>query len=149
MGLLLGFGLLQRDDLCIGQFFASSALSRLLMVSRSWRNQTQRTPAGETATPRFLNSLAMRTWPKAGLLDRECNDGISGHHDSGDSYGSRSIVIPASPDLAGGDARYDVAGRNIVHDDGTSAYDRSAANRHSRPNKCACPDPALRFYGYW
>ena len=37
-----------------------------LMVSRSWRCHTQRTPAGETASPRFLNSLAMRTWPNAG-----------------------------------------------------------------------------------
>jgi hypothetical protein len=42
------------------------ALSRLFMVSRSWRCHTQRTPAGETVSPRFLSSLATRTWLKAG-----------------------------------------------------------------------------------
>ena len=36
------------------------------MVFRSWRSHTQRTPAGETVSPRFLSSLAIRTWPKAG-----------------------------------------------------------------------------------
>ena len=45
---------------------ASSALSRLVMVSSSWRCHTQRTPAGDTASPRFLSSLATRTCPKAG-----------------------------------------------------------------------------------
>src|SRR3954468_18342273 len=45
---------------------ASSALSRLFMVSRSWRSHTQRTPAGDTVSPRFFSSLAMRTCPKAG-----------------------------------------------------------------------------------
>ena len=39
---------------------ASSALSRLVMVSRSWRSQMRRTPAGEMVSPRFLSSLA--TW---------------------------------------------------------------------------------------
>ena len=40
------------------------------MVSRSWRCHAQRTPAGETMSPRFLNSLAMRTWPNAGARGR-------------------------------------------------------------------------------
>ena len=72
MGLLLGFGLFQRDELGLGEdqtflgALASRALSRLFMVSRSWRCHTQRTPAGETVSPRFLSSLATRTWPKAG-----------------------------------------------------------------------------------
>src|SRR5262249_47204665 len=46
------------------------------MVSRSWRSHTQRTPAGETVIPRFWSSLAMRTWPNAGLLNGQRNDGI-------------------------------------------------------------------------
>src|SRR5262245_37646254 len=52
--LLLSLGLFQRDDLRLGQhqpllaLLASSALSRLFIVSRSWRSHTQRTPAGET-----------------------------------------------------------------------------------------------------
>jgi len=45
---------------------ASSASSRFFIVSRSCRSHTQRTPAGDTVSPRFLNSLATRTWPKAG-----------------------------------------------------------------------------------
>src|SRR5205823_14674473 len=40
---------------------AMRALSRLFMVSRSWRSHTQRTPAGETVSPRFLSSLATRS----------------------------------------------------------------------------------------
>src|SRR5262249_46325588 len=65
--LLLGLGLFQRDDLRLGQHqallgaLASSALSRLFIVSRSWRSHTQRTPAGETVSPRCLSSLATRT----------------------------------------------------------------------------------------
>src|ERR1700758_2433317 len=51
---------------------ASSALSRLFMVSRSWRSHTQRTPAGETVSPRFLSSLATKGW----LLNRERHDGV-------------------------------------------------------------------------
>jgi hypothetical protein len=40
------------------------------MVARSWRFHTQRTPAGEkTVSPRFLSSLATRTWPLAGEQD--------------------------------------------------------------------------------
>jgi len=35
-------------------------------AQKSCRSHTQRTPAGETMSPRFLNSLATRTWPKAG-----------------------------------------------------------------------------------
>ena len=42
---------------------ASSAFNRLRVVSRSWRCQTQRTPAGEMVRPRRLSSLATRTWP--------------------------------------------------------------------------------------
>ena len=59
MGLLLGFGLFQRDELGLGP----RALSSLSMVSRSCRCHTQRTPAGETVSPRFLSWLATRTWP--------------------------------------------------------------------------------------
>src|ERR1700752_4373779 len=40
---------------------ASKALSRLFMFSRSWRSHTQRTPAGETVSPRFRSSLATRS----------------------------------------------------------------------------------------
>ena len=45
------------------------------MVSRSWRSQTQRTPAGETVSPRFLNSLAIRTC-RCRLLNGECHNGV-------------------------------------------------------------------------
>src|SRR5208337_1786614 len=45
---------------------ASKAFRRFFMVSKSWRCHTQRTPAGDTVSPRFLNSLAMRTCPNAG-----------------------------------------------------------------------------------
>src|SRR6516165_1166994 len=40
---------------------ASSALSRFFIVSRLWHSHTQRTPAGETVSPRCLSSLATRT----------------------------------------------------------------------------------------
>lgn len=43
--------------------FASSALSRLANVSRSWRSQTLRTPVSEANSPRLVNSFATRTWP--------------------------------------------------------------------------------------
>src|SRR5262245_17787874 len=72
MGLLLGLGLFQRDQLSLGQHQAvlgalsSRALSRLFMLSRSWRSHTQRTPAGETTSPFFRNSLATRSCPNAG-----------------------------------------------------------------------------------
>ena len=33
---------------------------------RSWRCQTQRTPAGEIDSPRLASSLETRTWPQAG-----------------------------------------------------------------------------------
>jgi len=36
------------------------------MVVRSWRCQTQRTPAGEIDRPRLASSLATRSWPQAG-----------------------------------------------------------------------------------
>src|SRR4029077_16050549 len=45
---------------------ASSALSRLAMVSRSWRSHTRRTTEGDTVRERLRNSLATPTWPKAG-----------------------------------------------------------------------------------
>lgn len=41
--------------------FASSALSRFLVVSRSCRTQTQRRPAGELAWPTFRSSVVTRT----------------------------------------------------------------------------------------
>ena len=55
---------------------ASSALSRFFMVSKSWRSHTQRTPAGETVSPRLRSSLATRTWPNRRLLDGKRNDGV-------------------------------------------------------------------------
>src|SRR5262249_16465452 len=70
--LLLGLGLFQRDDLRLVStrpswaLLASSALSRFFIFLRYWRSRTQRTPAGETMSPRCLSSLATRTWPKAG-----------------------------------------------------------------------------------
>ena len=45
---------------------ASSAFSRFLVFSRSWRCHTQRTPKGETDRPRFFNSFDTRTWPQVG-----------------------------------------------------------------------------------
>src|SRR3977135_2243427 len=53
---------------------ASSALSLFFIVSRSWRCQTPRTPAGEIEWPSFLISLATRIWPKAGCSQRKFND---------------------------------------------------------------------------
>ena len=51
----------------------TGAFSRInIAASRRRRSHTQRTPAGDTVRPRFLSSLAMRTWPKA-LLDGERN----------------------------------------------------------------------------
>ena len=55
---------------------ASSALSRFFMVSRSCRCHTQRTPAGETVSPRFLSSLATRTRPKADCSTASGNNGV-------------------------------------------------------------------------
>src|SRR5579872_5791121 len=45
---------------------ASRAFSRFFIVSRSWRCQTPRTPAGEIEWPSLRSSLAMRIWPYAG-----------------------------------------------------------------------------------
>jgi transposase InsO family protein len=45
---------------------ALGAVSLFFIVSRSWRCQTPRTPAGEIEWPSFLISLATRIWPKAG-----------------------------------------------------------------------------------
>src|SRR6188472_3234284 len=44
----------------------TKAFSRCFMVVRSWRCQTQRTPAGEIDRPRLASSLATRSWPQAG-----------------------------------------------------------------------------------
>src|ERR1700735_3381248 len=70
MRLLFALGLLQRGELAFGQHqtlpqatLASSALSRFFIVSRSWRCQTPRTPAGEIEWPSLRSSLAMRIWP--------------------------------------------------------------------------------------
>src|SRR3974377_834348 len=70
MGFFFGFGFFQgcklglgEDDAVLGDFGFQGFQ---VMVSKSWRCHTQRTPAGETVSPRFLNSLAMRTCPKAG-----------------------------------------------------------------------------------
>ena len=46
--------------------FASSAFNRCLIVGRSWRTHTQRTPAGEIVSARFASSFATRTWPHVG-----------------------------------------------------------------------------------
>ncbi len=66
--LLVGFGLFQRGASWLSlstkpscALFASNALSRFCMVSRSWRCQTQRTPAADTLNPRFFSSLATRS----------------------------------------------------------------------------------------
>src|SRR5262249_41376365 len=65
--LLLSLGLFQRDDLRFGQHHALlralgfQRLEPLLNHRSSWRSHTQRTPAGETVSPRFLSSLATRT----------------------------------------------------------------------------------------
>jgi len=53
--------------MCSWAALASSVLSRLRKVSRSWRSQTLRTPVGETISPRLVSSLATRTWPNAGF----------------------------------------------------------------------------------
>src|SRR3981189_2828788 len=51
---------------------ASSALSLFFIVSRSWRCQTPRTPAGEIEWPSFLISLAHLA--EGRLLHRKFND---------------------------------------------------------------------------
>ena len=72
MGFFFGFGFLQGRKLGLGEddaswaTLASRAFRRFFIVSRSWRCHTQRTPAGDTVSPRFLSSLAIRTCPKAG-----------------------------------------------------------------------------------
>src|SRR4029453_18268155 len=45
---------------------ASSALRRSFIDVRSWRCQTQRTPAGEIDNPRRFSASETRTWPQAG-----------------------------------------------------------------------------------
>src|SRR5260221_9494030 len=45
---------------------ASSAFRRCFIAVRSWRCQTQRTPAGEIDRPRRLSASETRTWPHAG-----------------------------------------------------------------------------------
>ena len=81
LDLLLGLGLSQRDDLCLGQHQALlgtlgfQRLEPLVHRSRSWRSHTQRTPAGETTSPRFLNSLATRL-TKRWLLERELSNSL-------------------------------------------------------------------------
>src|SRR5215471_7892591 len=45
---------------------ASSALRRCFIEVRSWRCQTQRTPAGEIDNPRRFSASDTRTWPQAG-----------------------------------------------------------------------------------
>jgi hypothetical protein len=39
---------------------------RCFIEVRSWRCQTQRTPAGEIDRPRCLSASDTRTWPQAG-----------------------------------------------------------------------------------
>ena len=46
------------------------------MVERSCRSHTERTPKGEMLMPRLRSSFDTRTCPKAGLLDRQGNDGL-------------------------------------------------------------------------
>ena len=59
MRLLFALGLLQRGELALGQHqaflatLASRAFSRFFIVSRSWRCQTPRTPAGEIECNRY------------------------------------------------------------------------------------------------
>ena len=55
---------------------ASSALSRLFMVCKSWRSHTQRTPAGETIKPALCQFVGDPDLAKSGLLDGERNDSV-------------------------------------------------------------------------
>src|SRR6476646_5278842 len=72
MGFLLRLGAFERLHLGLGEHQApcaildSKAFSRCFMVVRSWRCQTQRTPAGEIDRPCLASSLATRSWPQAG-----------------------------------------------------------------------------------
>ena len=72
MRLLFRLGLFQRDDLRLGQHQAvlrALGLQRLEPLRDGLELvplNTQRTPAGEMASPRLRSSLATRTWPKAG-----------------------------------------------------------------------------------
>src|SRR6185312_8483793 len=65
--LLLGLGLFQRNDLRLGQhqaFLGALGFQRLEPLVHRLQFVAQpkhRTPAGETVSPRFLSSLAMRT----------------------------------------------------------------------------------------
>ena len=69
MRFLFALGLLQRGELAFRQhqaFLGDLGLERLerfFIVSRSWRCQTPRTPAGEIEWPSLRSSLAMRIWP--------------------------------------------------------------------------------------
>ena len=65
IGFLLSLSFFQRhlswasvNVLTSWALLASTALSRLLIVSKSWRSHTPGTPASEAASPRLLNSLA-------------------------------------------------------------------------------------------
>ena len=65
MGFLLSLSFFQRhlswvsvNALTSWALLASTALSRLFIVSKSWRSHTPGTPASEATSPRLLNSLA-------------------------------------------------------------------------------------------
>src|SRR4029077_8423472 len=66
MGLLLGLGLFQRDELGLGQdqaFLGALGLQRFEPLVHGLEVMT---PAGAHQHTRLRNSLATRTWPKAG-----------------------------------------------------------------------------------
>jgi hypothetical protein len=46
------------------------------MVSRSWRSHTQRTPAGETVSPRFLRLVGDADLAERRLLDGKSHNGV-------------------------------------------------------------------------
>src|SRR5579863_4302824 len=72
VGFLFGLGFLQRDDLRLGQHQAvlrALGFQRLEPLGHGLQVVAQPHAAhagGDTASPRFLSSLATRTWPKAG-----------------------------------------------------------------------------------
>ena len=67
MRLLLGLGFFQRDDLRLGQhqaFLGTFGFQRPEPFVHGFEivaSRAQRTPAGETVSPRFVSSLAIRT----------------------------------------------------------------------------------------
>jgi hypothetical protein len=76
---------------------ASSALSLLFMVSRSWRSQTQRTPAGETVSLSMGDELSAGVGEQISLGSGDWGSGISRHWDRRWSFqvGGRGVWAAA------------------------------------------------------